>query len=668
MHPHDQIAKGRHLVAGIRMATARPTPRRLWVAVAMVLAVPFANAYSAPIVPVPPKPLAIPDGAPEARAVALAEAVGEGSPDRLAGWLAVYEAMGIPVFDPNGIALTATGDDPVGPPFWRLWYVAGMIPSRVSFPLTDFVKIFNDSHQMPFDTEQAGAVLLQDLRAAALATDAQKRLLGLFTAELVMRARADVNLLDPNVTADKVYITGDLAELLSWVVIRGLVINVAAEEAISTSGHLSEQAANLVSTRSPLAVAGVSEPDVSVALNVQAQAKENCAEAAGSEDVTYWLNWFLNKLGGGFQLPGMIDGTQGFVEIVQRQMGVSEIKINNVKNLTAKIGAVTSILTLMMQLASLQVDSIMEPDVLQRTRYTRDGDPATIHFRLMSDPGMLPDGDNLVACLSSFVLNAFGVTLEFPTSGRIAGTELAFEGGKGFGQYVLFADYQTMRQDTNVHGEVALPVLGKAQSKEFPPDAERVMREFSVHVSAQPKAVTGKTIFDTFFAGLSFGAAPSATGAIGAAVDILKTCHWDLGERFFPLKDWSRGWRVDGFYWDAYRVTGTICGGLDKPFSLQAEASLAGVPMIGRFAFTPAGKSGGVWNFAGSFMGYPATASGSFQTEGVEEGSPSIRMGPGRWTVDIPRIGTVPIGEGGDHLDKIETIWLEPAAEECLGG
>ena len=211
-------------------------------------------------------------------------------------------------------------------------------------------------------------------------------------------------------------------------------------------------------------------------------------------------------------------------------------------------------------------------------------------------------------------------------------------------------------------------MLGKAQSKEFPPEAERVMREFSVHVSAQPKPVTGKTLFDTFFSGLAFGAAPSATGAIPAAVEILKTCHWDLGERFFPLKDWSRGWWVDGFYWDAYHLTGAICGGLEKPFSLQAEANLAGAHMIGRFDFTPAGKSGGAWSFAGSMDSFPVTASGSFQTEGVEEGSPSINMGPGKWSITFPFLGTMPLGAGGDHLVKTETIWLEPATDECLGG
>ncbi len=48
MHPHDQIAKGRHFVTGIRMATARPTPRRRWVVAALALALAVGSAGQLP--------------------------------------------------------------------------------------------------------------------------------------------------------------------------------------------------------------------------------------------------------------------------------------------------------------------------------------------------------------------------------------------------------------------------------------------------------------------------------------------------------------------------------------------------------------------------------------------------------------------------------------------
>lgn len=215
---------------------------------------------------------------------------------------------------------------------------------------------------------------------------------------------------------------------------------------------------------------------------------------------------------------------------------------------------------------------------------------------------------------------------------------------------------------------VALPVIGKAQRREIPDEAEPILREFSIHVSAQPEAVTGTTLFNVFWSGLSFGVSPSGPGLISGAVEILKTFHWDLGEHFYRLQDWSLGgWRVDGFYWAAYHVTGTICNGLDQPFTLHADGGSITL-IVGDFTLTPTSENGGDWTFSGFHSALlPVNGTGTFAIEGVAEGAPVIRMGGGTWTITGPPVGTVPLGYGGQHLGIIDSIALEPASDECLG-
>lgn len=129
-------------------------------------------------------------------------------------------------------------------------------------------------------------------------------------------------------------------------------------------------------------------------------------------------------------------------------------------------------------------------------------------------------------------------------------------------------------------------------------------------------------------------------------------------------------YRVDGVYWGAYHLTGTVCA-LDKTFTLKAEQSLGGQPGVGEFVFTPAGGSSGNWKYAGTMCGegicFAVNGSGTFQLDGIRDGKPAIRMNPGNWTATAPPpLGeTYPLGPGGQHLGIVETIKLEPTTEGC---
>lgn len=607
--------------------------------------------------PEPPARLPILEGTPEEQAVALAEAVGSDSPDPLAGWLTVYDAFGIPVFGSDDIPLGTTGDDPVGPPFWRVWYMSGMSASGFGFLLTDFVKVFAEPGDVSFNSQEFGTVLLEDLRAAAISDDPQVRLFGLFTAEVVKRRGAAVDLLDPGVTADHVVISGDLAELLSWVVIRGLVFSLAETETASLGARLRPAYQQGVSYRPQ-------------------QEGIPCSEMWGNEEITKWANWVLSKLGGGIEIPFVGEVTSGIVDKVQEYLGTSESVREKTGKIASKVGTVAAALTLAMMLSSLELTTDAD-FVLERTKLaSAHGKEGTIFFVLTMNPGKLPDGDNLIACVSSFLLNVLGISLSFPVDGVVPGAELVFEPGKGFGQvafaecggeaYVQFPEARQLRQDTDQFGQAALDVQGCRQKRNFPDEAPPYMREFSIYVSGQPEAVTGETIANIFFGGLSFGAAPSAQALINAILDIVKTFHWDLGEHTYRLRDWSTGWRVDGVYWSAYQLTGAICSGFDKPFTLHADGSRV-TSIVGNFTLTPAGETSGTWTFNGALGGgLPVNGSGVFEMAGVAEEAPVIRMGVGLWTVTAPMLGTMPLGPGGEHLDFIETIILEPATDECL--
>lgn len=479
-------------------------------------------------VPDPPAILSIPPGAPEEQAMALADAIGPNSPDRLAGWLAVYDAFHIPVFRDNGTPVGRTGDDPIGPHFWRVWFMSGTSASGLGFTLTDFVKVFAESGDASFKAAEFGAALLDDLRAAASSEDPQVRTFGLFAAEVIQRRSGGVNILDPAVTSDQAVISGDMAEFLSWVVIRGLMFKLAEIEPTSRAPHVQSAPVRL---SQPLQTGQVP-----------------CSQMWGDEDVTKWANWVLGKIGAGIEIPLIGDLTPGVIDLVQDYLGLPESVKERTSKITKKLGAIGAVLSLAMLMSAIELNTDMGPNPLERTKSTSDhGKEATIHFLLTLNPDKLPDGNNLLACATSFLLNAFGISLNFPAGGAISGAEVIIKGGKGFGQegfkecggeaYVQFMDYRELRQDTDAEGLASVDVQGCRQKHEIPEGAQPMMREFTIHVSAQPEAITGDTIANVFFSGLSFGAG-DREALISGIIDIVKTFHWDLGEHSYPLKDW----------------------------------------------------------------------------------------------------------------------------------
>jgi hypothetical protein len=416
---------------------------------------------------------------------------------------------------------------------------------------------------------------------------------------------------------------------------RGFVLTAARDEAIATGGTTRPAVYVLPgdgasSDRAELAVRPVLLPG--------AEDSAGCTSLVG-EDATYWLNWAVGKVvSGGVQLPGMGEATKGLVEYVLEARGRTAWQtVEKVKSITNLTSAIANVLSLAMQLSSLTLDATMEPTPLERTKGTSDGKQAVVSFRVTYQPGNLPDGRNMAACLASYMLNTFGVPLNFPVSGaRVAGAELTFEGGDGFdgrGNRVLFGKADQLRQDTNDVGEADLLILGRAQKTKVSDSATPVNKEFSVVVSGQPEAANGNSIANTFFDSLLFWVAPGGAGAVNAAVDIAKTFHYSLGEPVFGMVDWSTGYAVDVPFGSSIgNIFGTVCA-LDQPFTLKLEAYPDSIKMVGAFTFTPTDNGGGKWSFSGNSMEglISIKGMGTYRIEGLPPSDLSIVLGAGQW-------------------------------------
>ncbi len=61
------------------------------------------------------------------------------------------------------------------------------------------------------------------------------------------------------------------------------------------------------------------------------------------------------------------------------------------------------------------------------------------------------------------------------------------------------------------------------------------------------------------------------------------------------------------------------------------------------------------WTFAGSLGGLAVNATGTWT---IDEDAETITLVSQNWTVDAPFAGTLPLGEGGQHIDLSAPIQL----------
>jgi len=474
-----------------------------------------------PILPTPPAPAVPPPGTPADQAAYLAAQLADPG-TRLSGWLGVYGAFGVPVIGEDGRPVTATGDDPLGPRYWAVWYAAGLdLPGR-GLPLGEVAALIARTLGEP-DGAVDGAVLRDDIVAATRSAHPQVQLLGEFVRSRVLRAPFHVDLLDPVASASAV-IDLPTVQLIGWVVLRGALSRGLTDGTETLRGALMRTGG----ARSAEQVA---------------PARPSCADFFGSSDVTTWLNFLINKVGGGFEVPGF-GAFPGLIQRFQELLGAEKSTIERVSKSVAWASSLAAVLSLALAITAMEYSAIQEPEPLVRTlQSTYDGLPGVVALALRSEPGNIPNADELRNCLVNYAANALGVSLAFPPRGPIAGAEMKIEGGIGFPDLVLFdmrdSDMKIDRVTLGDDGQANVRVLGRRQHEDLPDWYEPEMKEYSIVVSAQPEEASVMSMVNIFVDGLSaFTPGAGMPAFVSGAVDILKTFHWKSAELVFRLQDW----------------------------------------------------------------------------------------------------------------------------------
>jgi hypothetical protein len=550
-----------------------------------------------PALPASPEPLHT-SGSPEEQAVKLAESIRQ-APDnqsRLAAWLGVYTAFGIPVLDETGKSLNGTGDDPLGAPYWSIWYASGMDFPRRGMTLVDAGKILTVRKDITYDSN-GGKILLDDLQQAVQSTDPQARLLGLFMQARIASASAGKDLSQASAAPEQLIIDPASVNLLNWLLIRSSMLGLAK----------TEKAAALKDT------AMVSYVIYSV--SDSGAGKPRCAEMFGSEDTTAAVNYFIDKFHNGISLPGTTL-LPGMNETVLKQLGVPAAKVDKISSFMGRANAVAQLLNLYMQIHALQVDGEMDTvGGLERTKTTSDGKRSTITWHLYYDKEKVPDGNELWACMTSFLSKATGVSVSIPPSEAISGADIIFKPGKNIPEKVLIDSENTnFRITTDSSGKADLKLIGRAQKKTLPDNAPEMNDTFTLTVSAQPEGITADSIGGMFWDSLSFWVKPGPSSAVAPVIDLIKTMTFDLGEWEFGLIDWSsQSFQIVGGL-DDWQTNTAVCN-IMEPFTLTG----------GGFTMKFSGGLSGTYTYTGPFSasgtgtytislpdgaGYPGTMTG----------------------------------------------------------
>lgn len=565
----------------------------------------------APALSAPPKPLASKGGTPEEQAVHYADLLATPA-TRLAGWLGLYDTLGIPVVGQNGAPLGTTADDPIGPRYWQIWYASGLDRKGRGLPLTDAARLLAIGTPK-LDGKALGAALLSDLRLALKSSDPQVRLMGSFVRERIKRWPSRLDIEEASTTADKAIIDLPTLQMILWIAVRGALIRDAAASR-PTTGEVERPASR---TTVPAFFQGEPPKTASSWGN-----QKPCSEKIGGADSTYWTNWLTNKvIGGGVQLPGMKEAFKGVIEQAQIGSKASEKAIEKTTATISKLNLAAVMISLMLQIAAMEIEPRQIPAPLVRTKSTSRGKDGTLELQLYSAPGKIPDGNELAACIGSFLSNAFGVSFSFPAEGPISGAEMRVEGGQGFPELVLFnvEGTNSLRRWTDTNGVAEYKIFGAPQKRQIPDTAKEVGKEFSVHVTAQPEEMNLNSLLNVFFGGLTFGAAPSGASGLGSAVDIAKAFQYDMGEYLFALTDWRpNGYRATGRTADM-EYSGTICD-LARPFNVKGS-------VIGYlFQFDPSSATAGKVSTSAAGLGVIATGGGTYTIEGADTDKPRIAM------------------------------------------
>jgi hypothetical protein len=489
-----------------------------------------------PDLPVPPAisgPIATD---PIAQAAELAQRLDEASneTERLAAWLAVYQSVGIPVIAAGGSAITDTGDDPIGPPFWMIWYFSEEDYLGRGIPLTDAARAIAGLDDGAVASE-AGQYLLEDLRAAAVSPDPDVSLFGLFIRERIWRGHPGMDMMDLARTPDALTIDAATAYLMSWPYIRQLIYTAAIADEATSSLH---QAKAVPHSRNPAPVAE----------------STTCTEFFhGSSNEVAVLEWAADKVFNGIEvIPqigtfkglGKVDGV--FDRLFKDAFGE---KAELAGKIMARIQDFGKLMTLVNQVSAMEL-VVVSPEPLIRTRDKSPGEDRPISFRLSFNPEKIKRNKAFDCFLR--VAGMVG-SYKAPEAEAIAGAVVAVMQGNNMPTKVTIQGNLNpatsswgggYEYHTDDNGTFTVQFQGAPQPREIPDSVDGYDETYSVHIRAQPQPVTGSSLLDQFLEGLIKPGIPG----LGPILNTAGKFTFDMGEFELPMVDWGYpAYRSDGY-------------------------------------------------------------------------------------------------------------------------
>src|SRR5690606_28653646 len=285
-----------------------------------------------------------------------------------------------------------------GPYFWTVWLMSGLEKKSTGIRLTDG----GAALALGLRGVDGGALaqaLLDDLRDNAKRTGTGK-LLAELVRQRVRRNRSRADLLDAKVGTE-VVIDLPTLHLLGWVAFRGALARAYPD---GLTGSLSPEPRRSV----PASFSLIPEAHA-------AGGGFDCSELAGDKDTTKWLKTVLKLAGGGGSIQfedGAKVGLPKTSELLARALGASAGGAKTIGKATSYTNMLTSALSTYMAIHFMQMRIDSDPQQLERTKTTSDGKQQKHRIQIVTDAEGFPDGKNLLACLTSFGLNAFGVSLK----------------------------------------------------------------------------------------------------------------------------------------------------------------------------------------------------------------------------------------------------------------
>lgn len=560
---------------------------------------PAGAASSGPAVPNPPlpaRPAAVTLTAvdPAERADQLAAATADTLADLAPGWVAAYAEFGVPITD---LRDPAPGSDPIGPRWGQVWSVGQMSRGRARVPLDDVARAVTvDSSRTARIAD--GTVLLADLRATARSRNVHHRAFARFIArKSVQSGHADP--LNPKVTADAVFLDAATVQLLSWVVLRQVLVSVTAADVAATRtspGVPSSSRARAV----PVAFLGKGEGVGNGPGEVP------CSQAFGDSDAASWIPYLLGKLSSGLTTGLEKPDTGGTIERLIKSLAAPGEAGKPLLKLAAKVGtfinwanAIASMASLYAQLNAMHLSATPQEPRITRKKEPAPGSNQAIAVRLTyenTDPG-----DDPVNCALAFLATALGFGLTIPEGGSpVKGSKMVAMPGQNMPDKVEFvhATEGEFLFATDSAGRGSVEVRGRAREKKLPDSAKKVELKYGVQFRAQPEEATGQSALNFLIDGISAvvpiavagpgGLLVAGPGIISMVVDLMRLAKWDVGSITVPFTDWKKPTYTASGGNATVVITGTV-EDVTQPFTLNG--SLPGGS--GTAVFTPTGESGG---------------------------------------------------------------------------